>query len=136
MTEEERQIFQALVHESFERFKEIVKSGRPRFRADALALDKVATGQVFTTSQALAYGLVDKEGFVEDAIDRAIELARLDRETTQVVKYKHFGGLFDIILGAKSNAPDLDPAALLDMVTPRSYYLFGLPSSIAAVGQH
>lgn len=127
MTEEERQIFQALVDEGFGRFKEIVKSGRPMFRSDDAALDKVATGQVFTTRQALAGGLVDQEGFVEDAIDRAIELAGLDKSQTSVVKYKHFGGIFDLMLGARSQARAASPvgelAALLDLASPRAYYL-------------
>lgn len=127
MTEEERQIFQSLVDDGFTRFKEVVKSGRPMFRADEAALDKVATGQVFTTRQALAGGLVDEEGFIEDAIDRAIELAGLDKEQTRVVKYKHFGGIFDVVLGARSQARGASPigelAALLDLATPRAYYL-------------
>lgn len=127
MTEEERQIFQGLVDDGFGRFKEIVKSGRPMFRADEAALDKVATGQVFTTRQGLASGLVDQEGFIEDAIDRAIELAGLDKAQTSVVKYKHFGGIFDIVLGARSQARSASPvgelAALLDLASPRAYYL-------------
>ena len=43
------------------------------------ALDKLATGQVFTADQALENGLIDKIGFIEDAIDRAIQLARLEQ---------------------------------------------------------
>lgn len=127
LTDEERAIFQALVDDSFARFKEVVQAGRPRFRDDPAALDKVATGQVFTTRQALASGLVDKEGFVEDAIDRAIELAGLDREEIRAVKYKHFGGIFDLLLGAQSGgrqpSPTSELAALLDMTSPRAYFL-------------
>jgi protease IV len=127
MTDEERKIFQALVDDSFARFKEIVAAGRPRLRNDPTALDKVSTGQVFTTRQALESGLVDKEGFVEDAIDRAIELAGLDRSETRAVKYKHFGGIFDLLLGAQSRerppSAIADLAALLDMTSPRAYFL-------------
>ncbi|HQU42155.1 MAG: hypothetical protein B7Z73_00880 [Planctomycetia bacterium 21-64-5] len=126
MTEEEREIFQGLVHDSFERFKEIVKAGRPRFAKDDDALVKVATGQVFTTHQALANGLVDREGFVEDAIDRAIQLAHLDKEHVQAVKYKHLGGIFDLLdMRAQSRraAPGNELAALLDLASPRAYYL-------------
>ena len=53
MTEEERKIFQGLVDDSFGRFKEIIRDGRPKFRKDPAALDKLATGQVFTAEQAL-----------------------------------------------------------------------------------
>ena len=128
MTDEERQIFQALVDDSFQRFKEIVKSGRPGYRKDEEALTKVATGQVFTTRQALANGLVDKEGFIEEAIDRAIALAGLDKSKTKVVKYKRSGGLVDLFLSsARSNAAAESGysqlATLLELTSPRAYYL-------------
>lgn len=126
MTEEEREILQGLVSEMFLRFKEIVQAGRPRFAKDESALDKVATGQVFTTPQALASGLVDREGFVEDAIDRVIQLANLDKENVRAVKYKHLGGVFDLLdLRARSTAksPVSELSALLELATPRAYYL-------------
>lgn len=128
MTEEERQIFQALVDDSFDRFKQIVKAGRPAFRKDEQALTKVATGQVFTTRQALANGLVDKEGFIEDAIDRALALAGLDKSQTKAVKYKRSSSLTDLLLSsAHSRAAPASGvsqlAALLDLASPRAYYL-------------
>jgi protease-4 len=128
MTEEERQIFQGLVDDSFGRFKDIVKAGRPAFRQDEQALVKVATGQVFTTRQALANGLVDKEGFIEEAIDRAIALASLDKEQTKVVKYKRSGGLLDVFLLSAQSKSASSPgvselAALLELASPRAYYL-------------
>jgi protease-4 len=53
MTEEERQIFRELVDESFTQFKDVVKEGRPAFKDDSEALDKLATGQIYTAGQAL-----------------------------------------------------------------------------------
>lgn len=131
MTEEERAIFQALVDDAFERFKEVIKSGRPKFRESPEALDKIATGQVFTTNQALENGLVDKEGFIEEAIDRAIELAGLDKDDTKVVKYKEPLSLSSIFLGAKARQQPSDLTRLLDFASPRAWYLYsvlpGLP---------
>jgi protease-4 len=124
MTEEERAIFQTLVDESFKRFKEIIKSGRPEYRADESKLDKLATGQVFTTTQAIEGGLVDKEGFIESAIDRAIELANLDRDDVKVVKYKEPLDLGSLLLGVQSKQPKLDLKAILDLASPRAYYLY------------
>jgi protease-4 len=136
MTEEERKIFQALVDDSFTRFKEIVKSGRPKFKDNDEALSKVATGQIFTTHQALASGLVDKEGFIEDAIDRAIELAGIDKANTEAVKYKQPFSLLDGLISAqssKSNVSEL--SALMDLATPRAFYLFTwLPGSQPSAG--
>ena len=64
----------------FERFKDIVKEGRPASRRTREALDKLATGEIFTADQALDSKLIDKIGFLEDAIDRALELAKLDKD--------------------------------------------------------
>ena len=124
MTEKERKIFQELVDEGFKRFKDIVKSGRTKFEKDPTALDKLATGQIFTTEQAKQNGLVDKIGFIEDAIHRAIELAGLDSNDVKVIKYKPEPSLASILLGAQARrSAAVDFQTLLEMTTPRAYYL-------------
>ena len=80
LAEKERAILQKLVDDSFQDFKDIVKKGRPKFDKDPKGLDELATGQVYTAKQALAGGLVDKLGYLEDAVDRAIELNKLDKD--------------------------------------------------------
>lgn len=125
MTDEERKIFQDLVTDGFDRFKSVVQYGRPKFKQDPAALDKVATGQIFTAEQAQQNGLIDKIGFVEDAVDRAIELAHLDKNNVNVVKYKPETSLINMLFGGgqSTKLPDLDLAALLEMTSPRAYYL-------------
>ena len=123
MTPEERKILQQLVDEGFTRFKDIVKQGRPKFRQNPAALDNLATGQVFTADQALKNGLVDKIGFVEDAIDQAIQLAHLNKADVEVVKYKAEPRLSEILFGQSRVQPSVDLAAVLDSITPRAYYL-------------
>ena len=133
MTEEERKILQELVDESFNDFLAIVKSGRPNL--SEAKLTEVATGQVFTAKQAHGHGLVDQLGFIEDAIDRTIELAQLDRENVRVIKYTRPKGLFDEMLFggiAKSGEINLNLATLLDMTAPRAYYLCSWLPSLAA----
>lgn len=124
MTPDEKKALEQLVGDSFKRFKNIVTSGRPRFQQHPEQLDKIATGQVFDTDQALANGLVDKQGFIEDAISRAVALAGLDEKKTKVVKYKRPFALFEGLLAsesAKKTSPDLQ--MLLDLAAPRAYYL-------------
>ena len=96
MTEQEREILQGLVDESFTRFKDIVKHGRPKFEKNPTALDRLATGQVYTADQAAQSGLVDKVGWIEDAIDRAIELAGLTADNAHVVEYKREFSLMEL----------------------------------------
>ncbi len=120
MTEEETAIFQQLVDESFDRFKSIILKGRPNLTEEKL--NELATGQVYTTKQALANGLVDKEGFLEDAIVRAIQLAGLTDEDVRVVEYKTQPTLLEVML-ARAQQPSSELQLLLDLTTPRAYYL-------------
>lgn len=137
MTPEERQVLQDLVDAAFDRFKELIRRGRPQFRDDPAALDAVATGQVFTTGQALEHGLVDSEGFIEDAIDRAIDLAGLDKDRTRVVQYDAPLGLFSLLSGAASPQPaGLDTAALWELATPQAYYLWTRVPALAHSSPH
>lgn len=123
MTPEERDIFQKLVNNGFTQFKDVIKQGRPKFQKDPAALDKLATGQIYTADQALKNGLIDKIGFIEDAIDRVIELAKLDKENVEVVKYKAEPRLSEILFSQGRAQSSFDLAAILETTTPQAYYL-------------
>ncbi|NLF08304.1 MAG: S49 family peptidase, partial [Pirellulaceae bacterium] len=123
MTPEEQKIFQELVDDGFHQFKEVIMQGRPNFRKDPESLDRVATGQIFTANQALENGLIDKIGFIEDAVDRVARIAGLSADDIQVVKYKSIPNLSEILFGASQTKPSLELAAILDAATPRAYYL-------------
>lgn len=123
MSDDERKIWQELVDDSFDRFKMIVRSGRPKFEKDPTTLDKLATGQVYSADQALELGLVDKIGFLEDAVDRAIELSGAPRSEVRVVKYKPEPSLADVLMGGRAQASGFDLTALLELSVPRAYFL-------------
>jgi protease-4 len=135
--DEHRLILQRYVDESFGRFKEIVKSGRPAFAKNPDLLDELATGEIFSATQAKANGLVDEIGFIEDAIDRALEMGGLDKETTRVVRFHKQAGLFDLPAIAMSrNQQSSNLNALLELSAPRAYYLAtSLPPFIASYAQ-
>jgi protease-4 len=127
MKPEERQLLQELVDESFAGFKQVVQNGRPKFKDDPAALDAVATGQIFTANQALEHGLVDKIGFVEEAVARALELAKLDAKQVRCVHYEESPTLFGEFMGADAPVPGrgaVDTSAIVDLLTPRAYYLW------------
>lgn len=134
MTSEERAILQELVDDGFARFKQIVRSGRPALRQNEAALDRVATGQVFTTAQAIKLGLVDKEGFIEEAIERAIELAGIDKDDTEVVEYEEPFSLFGGLLAGQSRAT-MPWETVAGALSPRAWYLFAWPAHVAT-GSH
>ena len=140
MSSEDRQIIQQYVDESFNRFKSIVKSGRPALRQanqeEALVAPQsqrdLATGEIFTALQAEQYGLVDEIGFIEDAIDRALQLAGLEADQVRVVQYQRPASLMNLVGFAQASEQNHPLYAVLEeMSVPRAYYLAtSLPPSI------
>ena len=124
--EEDRQVIQDYLTQAFDRFKEVVKSGRPAFREDAHRLDEVATGEIFSAAKAKALGLVDEIGFVEDAIARAAELAGLSTDSVRVVRYQQPRTVMDSLGLAKTSANTSLVEAVMDMSTPQAYYVWTL----------
>jgi protease IV len=86
MTEEQRAIMQGLVDSFYDRFVEVVATGRGMSPEQ---VRKIADGRVYSAPQAAALGLIDEIGYLEDAIDQAKLLAGIrdadvvayDRET-------------------------------------------------------
>jgi len=121
---EEQQILQGLVDASFADFKQIVLAGRKALRGDQAAQDEVFTGRIFTAKQAQQKHLVDSLGFVEDAIERAIELAGLNKDEVRVVEYRQPRGILDqMLFGPQSHKQPFDVASLVELNVPRPYYL-------------
>ena len=127
LAERERGVLQGLVDEMFLRFKQIVRQGRPKL--DDERIDRVTTGQIFTAQQAVDLGLVDRIGFLEDAVKRAVELAGLTDDSVRVVRYSRPRGLLPDILDGDLSARVHGPldrgglAAFADLTTPRAWYL-------------
>jgi len=132
--EEEQKILKQLVDATFDRFKQIVLDSRPELKADPASQEVVFTGRIFTAGEAKQQHLIDEIGFVEDAVTRAVELAKLTPETARVVKYHKPVGLLDqLLVGSQDrssrfglgggNLSGSSLATLFDLAAPRAYYL-------------
>ena len=124
MTDQERQILQALVDDAFGRFKEVVYSGRKVYADDHAKLDAIATGQVYTTSTALENGLVDKQGYLTDAVKRALELAGLNEKDTEVYTYKKLETLGSLLSATHEKMDENMTTTVQDLLSPRACYLW------------
>ncbi|WP_448569229.1 signal peptide peptidase SppA [Thermus sp.] len=94
LTPEERAILQGYMREAYELFVRRVAEGR------GMPLEKahrLADGRIYSGKQAVALGLADKEGYLEDAAQRAAQLAGL--ESFRLIRYQKPKGLLGELLG-------------------------------------
>lgn len=83
----------------------------------------IADGRIYTARQALEMHLIDEIGFLDDAIDAAMEAAGISKKNTQVVRYAEETTILQSLgLGVKSNNDTLGKA-LKEASAPKAYYL-------------
>jgi len=83
-TPEEKEILQKLVNDMYQRFVTVVseRTGGPT-REDVM---KLADGRIFSGKEAKEVKLVDRVGYLADAIDLVKERAKIDRKPT-IIRY-------------------------------------------------
>jgi protease-4 len=118
---EERAIFQDLIDQLYGRFVTLVARAR---RLDESRVRAIADGRVYLAPEALSLGLVDRIGYLEDAIAQARDLAGLTE--AKVVAYHRPRQYRATIYSAAEPPP---PATLPDLVRaavtgPRLLYLW------------
>lgn len=77
LTDEERQLLQEMIDDTYEQFVDIVAKGR---NLEPEKVKEFADGRIFTGNQALKYGMVDKLGSLKDAVYYAAELVGIEGE--------------------------------------------------------
>ncbi|KGA96182.1 signal peptide protein [Alkalihalobacillus alcalophilus ATCC 27647 = CGMCC 1.3604] len=125
MTDEEREILQSIIDESFDEFVRIIAEGRDMSEQE---VREIADGRIYTGKQAFELGLVDELGNLETVIAGLKE--ELGQDYT-VVKYSHTTQLTDLlrIAAPKINLnPEHEAAAMLQFLqeqrTPTLKYLY------------
>ncbi|MGZ5280177.1 MAG: signal peptide peptidase SppA [Pseudobdellovibrionaceae bacterium] len=114
MRDDERELFQDMINEVWEQFKDAVATGRNMKKEQ---VESYADGRVFTGASAVKLGFADEIGTVDRAFDLAAELAGMDDfEIFEVPK--HRPGLFDLIGGIDDEATSASKVAdqVLDRV--------------------
>jgi protease-4 len=121
-TPEEIQYIQdKVITPALDRFVDVVAEGRKA----SLELDDVrrlADGGIFGAQEAVEEKLIDRIGYLDDAIDRAKSLAKIDK--AQVVQYRKPFSLTDFLSYRKSNLLKLDRTTLYELGTPQILYLW------------
>ena len=95
MTSEEKNMFQAIINETYQQFFDVVEKAR---KIPVNKLKTIAQGQVFTGLQAKANGLVDATGnfqFVVDTIKKDLNLKGKPRIIRHSVNRSFLSSLFN-----------------------------------------
>jgi protease-4 len=145
---EDRQLWQDSVDHAFAQFLHVVEEGRPALKGKLreVVIDRKmqgkgddddteqtfhyvrrrADGGIFTADEALKYGLIDKIGYLDDAIKEAKQAAGIG-DDYKAVTYERPFSLAEMLSGSSasegSKTAALDPRRLASGATPRLWYL-------------
>lgn len=130
-TVEEKEIMKGLIDNMASRFISLVVSHR-KLSEEAKA--SVSTARVYIASDALKVGLVDRIGYIEDAVAKAGELAGLG-EKPKVVVYRrseyHNDNFYNTSMNKEGGVPEVSllNLGLADSVQPfrTGFYYLWLP---------
>ena len=93
MTPEERRVLQSLLDDVHGQFIRAVAAGR---KLDPAQVARFADGRIFSGAQARGLGMVDELGSLEDAVDRAAQLAGLELPPRVTPPRRRFS-IFDLV---------------------------------------
>lgn len=88
MSEQERTLMQNILDEMHGRFTGVVQAGRPRLSVEDVAA--VSDGRIFTAGQALDAGLIDRIGYLDNAIEAAEQMAGLESGSRVVMYHRPY----------------------------------------------
>ena len=118
-TEEEKNIMQKSVNNFGERFISLVQKHR---KLKEPALGEVSMARVFTADEALKLGLVDKIGYISDAIKEAKTLAGIAADS-QIVVYRRTKFSDDNYYNAAGAALEAEHLPVINIALPDSFNL-------------
>ncbi len=118
MTQEERDLLQSVIDDTYEQFVEVVKEGRGLEREKILEL---ADGRVFTGRQAKELGLVDELGDIEDAIRIAGKIGDIEGVPRTIRERPKKVSVFDILTSSLKAVTDIRSN---ENLLPKLQYIF------------
>jgi len=117
MKPEERDLFQRIVLDMYDRFVKVVVAGRPRL--DEATVRKLADGRVYTANQAVEVGLIDRIATLRDTVD-AVK-TRIHSKAVRVVAYQRPSDYRPNYYAAAPAPPAMANVNLLNINLPASF---------------
>jgi protease-4 len=100
LNEREKQLIQNSVDRIYTQFKQRVSAGRKK---DIAYIDSIAQGRVWSGTDAIRIGLVDRIGNLQDAVNAAAKLAKLKEYSLR--QFPETKSWFDNLLDKKKSEP-------------------------------
>ncbi|MDD5327396.1 MAG: signal peptide peptidase SppA [Phycisphaerae bacterium] len=123
LTEEQRQYVQdKLITPAYNRFVQIIDEGRESLTlAD---VKRLADGSIYGAEEALDEKLIDKIGYMDQAIEEVKLLAGIEK--AQVVEYRKPFSLAYFLKSSSKSMLKIDKSTLYELGTPQVLYLWSL----------
>jgi protease-4 len=124
ITEEQRQYIQdKLINPAYNRFVQVIAEGRE----EVLTLDDVkrlADGSIYGAEEALNEKLIDKIGYMDEAVEEVKSLAGIEK--AQIVEYRKPLSLVNLLSSRSGSLLKIDKSTLYELGTPQVLYLWSL----------
>ena len=114
-------IEERLLTPAYERFVDIVQEGRAK-TLSAEEVRQLADGSIYGAPKALEVKLIDKVGYLDDAIGMARSLAGI--QAAQVVEYRRPFSFRDMLSVKSANTLKLNRNTLYELSTPEVLYMW------------
>ena len=128
---DEEKLWKDILDESYGTFIDVIAENRSQL--DEQGVRDLATGQIYTSNQALKNKLVDVIGFEDDALEDLKQQLKkqLNIEKFRVVTYQYQLTIFDLFAGyVRAQQPEQTWQTLLDLTVPRAMYFFSWAPAI------
>ncbi len=124
-SEEEKVVFQNVVDQMYDQFLNVIVEGR---KIDKEELRKIADGRIYLGTEAVKLKLVDKVGYIDDALKLAMDEARI-RDAKVLLYTRSRRNELNVYSNSLAKAPELkspypDMQTILDMSRPRLMYMW------------
>lgn len=121
ITEEEKNIMQEIIDSLHQQFLTVVDQGRKDLTMDKIK--QLADGRIFTAQQALDYKLIDRIGYLDDAIKEAKKKAGI-KKARVIVYHRPMTYKNNIYSQANINIFSLGNSSLLEYLPVKFMYLW------------
>ncbi len=104
LTPEQKRLLEATILDVYDQFLDAIVKYRPIKKEE---LKKYADGRIFSGKQAQKIGLVDKLGNIQDAINEAKKLSKMEGRKVQVIYIRKEKSFLQKLTGSKISISDI-----------------------------